>query len=51
LGCVVTAVHGRVAETVGDVNFRHGVMKTAISVRYFSTHSLRSITVKVLIIE
>jgi len=39
--CEVIAVHGSVAETEGNVNLIHGVMKPTISVRQISTHSLR----------
>jgi hypothetical protein len=51
LGCEVIAVHGRVAETEDNMNLRLGVMKPTISVGKISTHSLRSIAMKVLIIK
>jgi hypothetical protein len=51
LGCEVIVVHGRVAETEGNMTLRHGVMTPTISVGHFSTHSLRSIAIKVLMIK
>jgi len=51
VGCEVIAVHGRVAEAKGNMNLKHGVMKPAISVGQISTHSFRSIAIKVLVIK